>query len=138
MHDPNEAHLDKWHRAYPVATTHRASPAVLGPVWPLAYLAVAFPARAVADAQALIVFTPQAPHVALLAGADGSPRFTIAVAERPLALGEILPPLQSLGLEVLTEQSFHLTRPDGVDSRLGTPSVVSDVPPDPSGRDDRD
>ena len=33
--------------------------------------------------------------------------------ERALSLGEVLPVLQSLGLEVLTEQPYEVTRPDG-------------------------
>src|SRR3954452_8423975 len=116
MHEPQEAqHVDEWRRDYQSATGDRADLAAFGPVWPLAYLAVASPARAAAEAHALSRLSPDAPHVALVDGTDGHPRFTIAVVERSLSLGELLPPLQSLGLEVLTEQPFQLTRLDGVD-----------------------
>jgi hypothetical protein len=51
MHEHDEAHIEQWHRAFDAATADRPGLAAFGPVWPLSYLAVASPERAVADAQ---------------------------------------------------------------------------------------
>ena len=64
-------------------------------------------------------------------------RVSLYVLERPVSLTEVLPGLQSLGLEVLDEQPFAVTRPDGVpcwiyDFRVQSPenaaARAADVP----------
>jgi glutamate dehydrogenase len=118
MFDHNESDIQQWRRDFSAATAGRNDLATYAPLWPLAYLTVASPARAVDDANALSRLGSSTPHVALAEGSDGRLRFTIAVTGRPLGLGEVLPGLQSLGLEVLSEQPFQLTRPDGVECWL--------------------
>ena len=113
MNDQDEKHIDEWHRGYAAATRDRPDVAGFATSWPLAYVAVATPDRAVVDAAALAELQPGRPYVTLAETVDGQSRFTVAVVERPLTLGEVLPILQSLGLEVLTEQPYELTRPDG-------------------------
>ncbi len=83
---------------------------------PEAYKAVADPEQAVADLT----------HVAALAGpvdfavrlcpapAPADRRFTLYLGGTPATLTDILPLLQQLGLEVLDERPFELTRADGL------------------------
>lgn len=84
--------------------------------WPAAYLEAAEPERAARDAALLASLTRQ--QTALVVETrDRQPDFwrvSLYVLDRPVSLTEVLPGLQSLGLEVLDEQPFAVTRPDGV------------------------
>ncbi|MCW2768320.1 MAG: NAD-specific glutamate dehydrogenase [Nocardioides sp.] len=131
MNLPPVTHLDSWHREYLTAVSGREDLAAFAQVWPLAYIEVASPCRAAGDAEALRAVVSDAPHVVLVDSGHEGARFTIAVAERPLSLAEVLPPLQSLSLEVLSEQPFQIIRPDGVtcwlyDFQLGASSLPVD------------
>jgi glutamate dehydrogenase len=84
--------------------------------WPAAYLEAAGPERAAQDAALLASLTTQRPAV-VVETPDRQPDFwrvSLYVLERPVSLTEVLPGLQSLGLDVLDEQPFAVTRPDGV------------------------
>src|SRR5260370_16087677 len=83
--------------------------------WPAAYLEAAEPERAAQDAALLASLTTQRPAV-VVETRDREPDFwrvSLYVLERPVSLTEVLPGLQSLGLDVLDEQPFAITRPDG-------------------------
>jgi glutamate dehydrogenase len=85
-------------------------------LWPAAYLEAAEPERAAQDAALLASLTAQRPAV-VVETRDRQPDFwrvSLYVLERPVSLTEVLPGLQSLGLDVLDEQPFAVTRPDGV------------------------
>jgi glutamate dehydrogenase len=118
MINHDHRHLDDWHRGFAAATADRADLAAFGSSWPLSYLAAATPERAVADAGSLVGLQAGVPHVTLVATPDGRPRFSLAVVDRAVSLGEVLPILQSLGLVVLTEQPHEVVRPDGETCRL--------------------
>ena len=84
--------------------------------WPAAYLEAAEPERAARDAALLASLTRQRPAL-VVETRDRQPDFwrvSLYVLDRPVSLTEVLPGLQSLGLEVLDEQPFAVTRPDGV------------------------
>jgi glutamate dehydrogenase len=84
--------------------------------WPAAYREAAEPERAAQDAALLASRTTHRPAVVVeTAGRPpGFWRVSLYVLERPVSLTQVLPGLQSLGLDVLDEQPFAVTRPDGV------------------------
>jgi NAD-specific glutamate dehydrogenase len=104
MSTPNDTHVEDWHRAVVTAMGDQPRLVDFQPQWPLAYIAEASPERAIADAVALSEVTPESPTISFVKGDSGRGRFTIVVAARPRSLAELLPPLQSLGLEVLSER----------------------------------
>jgi glutamate dehydrogenase len=114
MSTPNDTHVEDWHRAVVTAMGDQPRLVDFQPQWPLAYIAEASPERAIADAVALSEVTPESPTISFVKGDSGRGRFTIVVAARPRSLAELLPPLQSLGLEVLSERPFEVVRPDGL------------------------
>lgn len=118
MNEHTDTDIDGWRRIYASDTSDRPDLARFGPAWPLAYISVASPTRAVEDATVLNSLDPATPRVTLADDTEGRLRFTIGVAERSLSLGQVLPAMQSLGLEVLSEQPFHVPRPDGVNCWL--------------------
>src|SRR5215471_19204913 len=85
-------------------------------LWPAAYREAAEPERAAQDAALLASRTTRRPAVVVETPGcqPGFWRVSLYVLERPVSLTEVLPRLQSLGLDVLDEQPFAVTRPDGV------------------------
>jgi glutamate dehydrogenase len=143
MTSRSDVHVDTWRRDYLAHSSHgsdaqgHASLERLGSSWPLAYLAVASPERAVDDARVILGLDADRPHVSFVADAADGPRFSIAVAGRPRSLAELLPPLQTFGVGVLSQRAFELVRPDGVtcwlyDFPVAPESVSSD--PEVGGR----
>jgi glutamate dehydrogenase len=103
--------VDDWRRDYAAATADRPELAALVDCWPLSYLAVASPARAVADASTLVKL--QTGELRVDATIDANQlRVTVSSVERSLTLSEMLPGLQCLGLEVEAEQRFQVHLPD--------------------------
>jgi glutamate dehydrogenase len=83
---------------------------------PAAYREAAEPERAAQDAALLASLTTGRPAVAVETR-DSQPglwRVSLYVLERPVSLTEVLPGLQSLGLDVLDEGPFAVSRPDSV------------------------
>ena len=68
--------------------------------------------RAARDAALLALLTTRQPDV-VVETQPGFWRVSLYARGRPVSLTEVLPGLQSLGLDVLDEQPFAVTRPDG-------------------------
>ncbi len=87
------------------------------PLLPEGYKAERTPEQAADDVETLRDIAPDDFSVRVVA-ADGAWRLVLTLAGRTATISQILPVLHSLGVTVIDEQPYSLTRPDGVECAL--------------------